>query len=342
MKDHRIDTEPIKAAALKDLLDVVDSVRGKKALILDPSLTGVLGLIVKFPVLRDHGLDKVFHLDARTPLSATHDKIICICRPSQANCQIVLSISLSPLLPATLTINKDYIQTSRSELREQQQPHGPKEFHVYFVPRKTSVCVDVFEQGGVLGDVILGELPLLFIPLEEDLLSLELDSCFAELYLNGDLSSITSSAQALMNLQHQFGLFTRLTGKGDKAKILVDMLLRMRQESIIDSRTRLYAIGQSQSIENLIIIDREVDFVTPLLTQLTYEGLIDEKFGIKNSKSLHFPGIPVLLPCVFNMVNSCHSFGGTRYRFNCSSSTDSTFDFKCTNCEYSKNPEASA
>jgi len=86
-----------------------------------------------------------------------------------------------------------------------------------------------------------------------------------------------------MQLQSTFGLFPRLTGKGDKAKILADMLLRMRQESIIDSRTALYGVGQSQSIESLIIIDREADFITPMLTQLTYEGLIDEKYGIKNS-----------------------------------------------------------
>lgn len=88
-----------------------------------------------------------------------------------------------------------------------------------------------------------------------------------------------------MQLQSTFGLFPRLTGKGDKAKILADILLRMRQETIIDSRTALYGVGQSQSIESLIIIDREVDFITPLLTQLTYEGLIDEKYGIKNSIS---------------------------------------------------------
>ena len=91
-----------------------------------------------------------------------------------------------------------------------------------------------------------------------------------------------------MQLQSTFGLFPRLTGKGDKAKILADMLLRMRQESIIDSRTALYGVGQSQSIESLIIIDREVDFITPLLTQLTYEGLIDERYGIKNSISFLF------------------------------------------------------
>jgi hypothetical protein len=36
------------------------------------------------------------------------------------------------------------------------------------------------------------------------------------------------------------------------------------------------------SIDSLIVIDRQVDLVTPLCTQLTYEGLIDEVIGIKN------------------------------------------------------------
>jgi hypothetical protein len=34
--------------------------------------------------------------------------------------------------------------------------------------------------------------------------------------------------------------------------------------------------------DSLIILDRTVDMITPLLTQLTYEGLIDELIGIKN------------------------------------------------------------
>jgi vacuolar protein sorting-associated protein 33A len=40
----------------------------------------------------------------------------------------------------------------------------------------------------------------------------------------------------------------------------------------------------SEDIDSLIILDRRVDMVTPLLTQLTYEGLMDELLGIKNCK----------------------------------------------------------
>jgi hypothetical protein len=86
------DTDSIKATALKDLLDVVDSVRGKKALVLDPSLTGPLGLIVKFSLLRDHGIDKVYHLEP-SPLAVSQDKIIYLCRPKQRNVEIILGTS---------------------------------------------------------------------------------------------------------------------------------------------------------------------------------------------------------------------------------------------------------
>ena len=38
----------------------------------------------------------------------------------------------------------------------------------------------------------------------------------------------------------------------------------------------------SPSIDAAIFIDRSSDWVTPMLTMLTYEGLVDETFGIKS------------------------------------------------------------
>lgn len=37
-------------------------------------------------------------------------------------------------------------------------------------------------------------------------------------------------------------------------------------------------------IDQLILIDRSVDLITPLATQLTYDGLIDQFFTINNCK----------------------------------------------------------
>ena len=62
----------------------------------------------------------------------------------------------------------------------------------------------------------------------------------------------------------------------------------MRSEAMAgDSNTNTSKISMmpSSSIESLIIIDREIDFATVLLTPLTYEGLIDELFGIKDNQA---------------------------------------------------------
>jgi hypothetical protein len=50
-------------------------------------------------------------------------------------------------------------------------------------PRRTLVCEKIFEDEGILGEITIREFPLYFIPLEHDLLSLELESSFEELYL---------------------------------------------------------------------------------------------------------------------------------------------------------------
>lgn len=41
----------------------------------------------------------------------------------------------------------------------------------------------VLEEAGIIGDVNIAEFPLLFMPLEQDILSLELDDSFSDLYL---------------------------------------------------------------------------------------------------------------------------------------------------------------
>ena len=41
----------------------------------------------------------------------------------------------------------------------------------------------MLEEAGVLGDVVVQEYPLRFIPLEEDVLSLCLEDSFSDLYL---------------------------------------------------------------------------------------------------------------------------------------------------------------
>ena len=56
-----------------------------------------------------------------------------------------------------------------------------------------------------------------------------------------------------------------------------------RLATLLTRQTPKAANGSSSpKIDSLIVLDRRVDMITPLLTQLTYEGLVDELIGIKN------------------------------------------------------------
>lgn len=61
-------------------------------------------------------------------------------------------------------------------------------------------------------------------------------------------------------------------GKGTAAKNIFEILRIKQNEIKIDD-----VLGD---IEFMAIFDRNIDFLTPLLKQMTYEGLVDEFYGI--------------------------------------------------------------
>lgn len=125
--------------------------------------------------------------------------------------------------------------------------------------------------------VEIRELDLGFFPVEDDILSMEMPTDFRDLFLNGDVSVLYQVAKALCNLQVRFGAIPTVKGKGKHAAKIVTIMERLQNE-----------IGASflaetpAEIEALYVVDRGVDLATPLLTQLTYEGLIEELYGISN------------------------------------------------------------
>ncbi|CZT47326.1 probable vacuolar sorting protein [Rhynchosporium secalis] len=260
------DTEQIKEKARKDLLYLLEGVRGKKNLVLEKSLAGPIGIFVKFSTLQDYGVDKVFFLENGNA-DVSQRNVVFIARGESA--KHAQSIA-------------DHIKRMQ---RESQTGH---EFSIFWVPRRTLVSEKILEEAGVLGDTSIAEFPLYFLPLEKDLLSLELDDSFSDLYLRRDPTPTYLLARALMLIQQKHGLFPRITGQGDNAKKLADLLARMRQELVAGedtNETSRLGLTPSATIESLIVIDREVDYATPLLTQLTYEGLIDEVVGIQNNQA---------------------------------------------------------
>ncbi|KAI9806850.1 MAG: hypothetical protein M1833_002507 [Piccolia ochrophora] len=263
-----LDPDWIKERCRKDLLDLLEGVRGKKNLVIEKSLAGPIGIFVKFSTLQEYGVDKVFLLE-NANVDSSQKNVVFLARGEKATRAQAIAEQIKSL---------------------QQSSQVDHEFSVFWVPRRTLVSQKILEEAGVLGDVNIAEYPLYFIPLEKDLLSLELDEAFSDMYLRKDPSATFMSARALMLLQQRHGLFPRITGKGDNARRLADLLLRIRSELTAEGDSGMNSVSSlgltpSSTIENLIIIDREVDLATVLMTQLTYEGLIDEQVGIQHNQA---------------------------------------------------------
>lgn len=100
--------------------------------------------------------------------------------------------------------------------------------------------------------------------------------------MEDDPSCLYQVAQSLMTLQALFGPIAKVSGQGRAARTVLDLLKRLRAEQGTTEGSHL------AGIDHVLLLDRGVDLLSPLATQLTYEGLIDELFGINNSELLHF------------------------------------------------------
>nr|QAT97445.1 vacuolar protein sorting-associated protein 33B [Tachysurus fulvidraco] len=131
----------------------------------------------------------------------------------------------------------------------------------------------VLEEQGVYGDVTSDEWAFYLLPLDEDIISLELPEFFRDYFLEGDQRWVTTAGSALHLLHSLYGPFSKVYGIGRCAKMVYESWREQVEEG--EQKARQPEIG------NIFIIDRDVDFVTPLCSQVVYEGLVDDIFRIK-------------------------------------------------------------
>lgn len=159
---------------------------------------------------------------------------------------------------------------------------------IFYVPQKTLIAEQVLEDEFKLSQrfptLQISSLDLDCVFLEEKVFTMELPLAFKSVFADGDLSNLTWIARLLLKLQtSRFGAIPRIRGKGSNAAKVVQLLQRMQTEVGQDFITDI-----PSEVDTLLVLDRSVDLVTPLMTQLTYEGLIDELYGIENCEA-RFP-----------------------------------------------------
>ncbi|KAL9643969.1 hypothetical protein ABK040_005437 [Willaertia magna] len=251
----------VAAEELRELIEKVKTTNPHKAFVFDPELIGPLSLIVPYSFFIPKGSGssepEIGTLkQEKIAFKQNVGSIFYITRPR---------IELIKIMAAQIS----------NIVSQQPVPN----IYVIFVPRRTLIAEVLLEKMNILQHVQkpLMEFSLDFIPFDNDLLSMEYPYGFRECELEGDFSSLYSVARSIMKLQSVYGLIPNTKYIGKSAKMTFEILREMRQKTESE-------INQvNPNIGNLIIFDRKVDLVTPLMTPLTYEGLVDSFYRIQNN-----------------------------------------------------------
>ncbi|MDR3549589.1 MAG: hypothetical protein P4M11_15195 [Candidatus Pacebacteria bacterium] len=139
--------------------------------------------------------------------------------------------------------------------------------YVIFCPQTSPACLDVLKT--VPAASAFSWDPGL-IPLGSDVLTLEANHGFRDLMLSRDLGLLGRVKESVRQVEEIHGKIPLRYAKGRWSCAVVDALGENDDDD-----------SAGGDIDIMVMMDREVDLVTPLMMQMTYEGLIDELFGIR-------------------------------------------------------------
>ncbi|CAN6904382.1 unnamed protein product [Brassica oleracea] len=252
LENAPLNLKSIREKSQRELVNLLKDIRGTKCLVIDPKLSGSVSLIIQTSTLKELGLE-LRHLSEE---------------PVQTECTKVVYLVRSQL---------SFMKHIASHIQNDISKAIQRDYYVYFVPRRSVACEKILEQEKVHNLVTVKEFPLYMVPLDEDVISFELELSEKDCLVDGDVSSLWHVAKAIHELEFLFGVIPKVRAKGKGSVRVADILNRMQVEEPVNTND----VGRPE-VDTLILLDREVDMVTPMCTQLTYEGLLNEFLHISN------------------------------------------------------------
>ncbi|KAH8874999.1 Vacuolar protein sorting-associated protein 33A [Schistosoma japonicum] len=249
-----------------EFFNYIDTQPSPKVIYWEKDLLAHVSSVVNNSDLKNHGVMNSFLLQSTSDIY------------SPSSCKSVVFV-ISPKVSIVDSVQSFMVRDSQSS-----QGVG-KQYSIIAIPRFSFACRSFLKEKKLINKfTMISEFPLTIVPVECDVLSMEDSQCFANYSISERQDGVYQFVQGLMKFQSVFGLFPKIFAKGEKAIEVAKMLRRMSDEAKVSSEhqglvTTLEEI-ESQT-ELLILIDRAVDPLTPLLNQLTYAGLVDEKWGIR-------------------------------------------------------------
>ncbi|XP_029576694.1 vacuolar protein sorting-associated protein 33B isoform X2 [Salmo trutta] len=239
----------LKRLARDQLIYLLEQLPGRKDLFIEADLMSPLDRIANVTTLKQHDVDKLYKVEYK-PIVSTSDQLCFLIRPRIKTVKWICDV---------VNADKAFGRFRR--------------YKIIFSPQKFYACENLLEEQGIFGDVTTDEWSFYLLPLDDDIISLELPEFFRDNFLEGDQRWVRTAGSALHLLHSVYGPFSKVYGIGRCSKMAYESWREQVEEG--EQRARQAEIG------NVFLIDRDVDLVTPLCSQVVYEGLVDDIFRIK-------------------------------------------------------------
>ena len=171
--------------------------------------------------------------------------------------------------------NKNYSVGLENRIQEETTNSDEKvinkEYHIIFFPKITNECQSFINESLNRAFYNIHNLNMDIYPLDYELMSLEEENCFHQLYITNNYNSLFLLNRAIIKYETVFGKIKYKYYKGNLAKKLKEMLEEEEKNINFEDEPKTLAC---------IMFDRNIDMITPIITNHIYEALLDEYFDI--------------------------------------------------------------
>jgi len=272
-----IDLTIFKESFEQNFLTILDLLQNlERSLIIEESCISKFGFFIKTDILIKKKFQKKIYLLENSPPQTQSPILVYIIPPKKECLEMIekhMKINHDKTSMLKYVISDDKKKKSKKD-EDEENKETKKEFNIIFIPKINNECnkflsecdfKDFFHKYNLLMDAF---------PLDYDLLSLEDDFSFYDLFISQDLNNLSVLARVIIKYENLFGKIKYKYYLGNLAKKLNELLAK--EESVSATLEKANDSGTF----SCFIFDRVNDMLTPLCSNFIYEGLIDEYFGI--------------------------------------------------------------
>ena len=147
-----------------------------------------------------------------------------------------------------------------------------KEYHIIFFPKISNECQSLINDSLYRAYFNIHNLNMDIYPLDYDLMSLEEEDSFHQLYITNNYNSLFLLNRAIIKYETVFGKIKYKYYNGNLSKKLKEML---------DEEEKNVSLEEEPKTLACIILERNMDMITPIITNHVYEALLDDNFSIQ-------------------------------------------------------------